>query len=244
MPPEDGYAMSSPGERESRRERPAAVGQPTSVGLRDAPDVEQSGRPEGELPPVGPRADKGSVGPRAEHALATGPTGADTGARPDLISDLGASAGAAHTRAPEAVRIPDLPHVSLLSQIGEGVLKASELSRLTLHLRPPDLGAIEIAVEARDGALSAHFHSTHPVVHSWLDLNLSMLRAQLAEAGLALNDMTLSTSAHQQGGHSAGQQALSAQPQPGASPGRWQDQVSPGFTPGDHDGDYLVDCFA
>ena len=89
-------------------------------------------------------------------------------------------------------------HLSLLHQVQSGVLKATQHSRVMVQLRPPKLGAIEIAVESRSGQLQAHFHATHTAVHAWLRENMPTLRAQLAEAGLNLNDFTLSTSAQHQ----------------------------------------------
>jgi flagellar hook-length control protein FliK len=91
-------------------------------------------------------------------------------------------------------------HSALLDQIREGAIGAGQLSRVTIQLRPPELGSVAVAVESRDGRLYAHFHSTHPMVAGWLESNVPALRSQLAEAGLRLHDITLSTSTQEQGG--------------------------------------------
>ncbi|MBE9566553.1 MAG: flagellar hook-length control protein FliK [Proteobacteria bacterium] len=113
-------------------------------------------------------------------------------------------------RAAEADTPPRLEAAHLLSQMEAGVVRARQLSRVTVRLHPPELGAIDIRVEARDGQLQAHFHSTHPVVHSWLQANVSELRAHLAEAGLPLSDLGLSTS----GEHHQGQRGQAPVTQP------------------------------
>jgi len=98
--------------------------------------------------------------------------------------------------------------VHLLDQVTSGVVKATESSRLqelaqshpsrvTVQLRPSELGTIQIAVECKEGQLRAHFHATDPAVHTWLAANASALRAHLADAGRPLHDLTFSTSAHQ-----------------------------------------------
>ena len=113
-------------------------------------------------------------------------------------------------RAAQADAPPRLEAAHLLSQMEAGVVRARQLSRVTVRLHPPELGAIDIRVEARDGQLQAHFHSTHAVVHSWLQANVSELRAHLAEAGLPLSDLGLSTS----GEHHQGQRGQAPVTQP------------------------------
>ena len=89
---------------------------------------------------------------------------------------------------------------ALLDQIRAGAVRAGQLSRVTIQLHPPELGSVAVAVESRDGRLYAHFHSTHPMVAGWLESNAPALRSQLAEAGLRLHDITLSTSTQEQSG--------------------------------------------
>jgi flagellar hook-length control protein FliK len=89
--------------------------------------------------------------------------------------------------------------LALLDQIASGALKASQLSRVTIQLHPPDLGTVAVAVESRNGRVYAHFHSTHPFVQAWIETNAPALRSHMTSAGLALHDITVSTSAQEQG---------------------------------------------
>jgi len=104
---------------------------------------------------------------------------------------------------PAQAHIAQLNHslldLSLLDQVGAGALKASQLSRVTVQLHPPDLGSVAVAVESRDGRLCAHFHSAHPFVQTWIESNAPALRSHLAGAGVTLHDITVSTSAQEHG---------------------------------------------
>ena len=126
-------------------------------------------------------------------------------------------------RAAQADTPPRLEAAHLLSQIEAGAVRARQLSRVTVRLHPPELGTIEIRVESRDGHLQAHFHSTHSVVHSWLQANVSELRVQLAEAGLPLSDLGLSTS----GEHHQGQKGQAPVPQPAPPTSEASESPSP-----------------
>lgn len=95
--------------------------------------------------------------------------------------------------------VPRLDASHLAEQIENGARRAVRLSRVTVRLHPPDLGVMHIAVESRDGGLSAHFHATHPAVHQWLETHEPALRTQLAEAGLLFQDLDFSGSSQQQG---------------------------------------------
>jgi flagellar hook-length control protein FliK len=126
-------------------------------------------------------------------------------------------------RAAEAGTPPRLEATHLLDQIEAGTLRARQLSRVTVQVHPPELGTIDIRVESRDGQLQAHFHSTHSVVHSWLQANLSELRAHLAEAGLSLSDLGLSTS----GEHRQGQKGQEPVTQPSTPTSEASESPSP-----------------
>jgi flagellar hook-length control protein FliK len=106
------------------------------------------------------------------------------------------AAGAAGSRDSLSLSLSDL---DLTSQLSAGALRARDLSRVTLQLHPRELGEVRIAVESRNGQLSAHFQASHAAVQTWLEANTGALRTQLAEAGLDLQNMTLSTSAEQRG---------------------------------------------
>ena len=112
-----------------------------------------------------------------------------------------------------------LDHLDLLDQIGAAIRRteaqftsearppALSLSRVTVTLHPPDLGAIHIAVESRSGdlaadRLAAHFHSTQPLVHAWLESNAPALRSHLSGVGLHFQDLSFSTTTHDHSGGS------------------------------------------
>jgi len=99
----------------------------------------------------------------------------------------------------EASLARSLVDLNLLDQIGSGALRATQLSRVTIQLHPPDLGSVAVAVESRDGRLCAHFYSTHPFVQTWIESHAPALRAHLANAGVGLQDITVSTSAQDNG---------------------------------------------
>jgi flagellar hook-length control protein FliK len=106
------------------------------------------------------------------------------------------------------------PDLDLIGQLRTGALRATDLSRVTVQLHPRELGEVRIAVESRNGQLSAHFQASHAAVQTWLEANTGSLRTQLAEAGLHLQSMTLSTSAEQRGQQQGtGQPAVFREPQ-------------------------------
>jgi hypothetical protein len=121
---------------------------------------------------------------------------------------------------------------ALLGQLEAGLLTALRggerldpstpaCSRVTVQLHPPDLGSVAIAVESREGRLSAHFHASHQLVHAWIESQAPALRSHLAEAGLMLHEMTLSTSSHQ----GEGESHQDAFPRPAEPP--WEMQGNP-----------------
>ena len=69
--------------------------------------------------------------------------------------------------------------------------QAEPVSRVAVQLRPPELGVVRIAVEACEGQLRAHLQASHPAVQAWLEAQAPALRAHLADAGVALHDMSL-----------------------------------------------------
>jgi len=99
----------------------------------------------------------------------------------------------------------DLDALQLLDQIDAGVRKAIRLSRVTVQLHPPELGVLQVAVQSHEGNLSAHFHASHPALHSWLESSAPALRAHLADAGLTFNDVSFSAGSDERGGQWPGQ---------------------------------------
>ncbi len=193
--------MQVDGKREVRPPRPVAVAEetppvrvvtPTGQARDSLPGSLPREQPEGETKPV--RALKVKALLRFSEAQAP---------EPALVTPVRGEIGNPSVAAPptRVVEAPSLRYDSaLLDQIRTGAIRAGQLSRVTIQLRPPELGSVAVAVESRDGRLYAHFHSTHPLVAGWLESNAPALRSQLAEAGLRLHDITLSTSTQEQGG--------------------------------------------
>ena len=94
---------------------------------------------------------------------------------------------------------------AVLEQVEGAARKAARLSRVTVQLRPPELGTIQISVESRGGNLSAHFQASHPVVRAWLESNAGTLRSELSESGLPFQNMSFSTAGQEQGGQWTGE---------------------------------------
>jgi len=131
----------------------------------------------------------------------------------------------------------ELDHLDLLDQIGAAIRRteaqftsearppALSLSRVTVTLHPPDLGAIHIAVESRSGdlaadRLAAHFHSTQPLVHAWLESNAPALRSHLSGVGLHFQDLSFSTTTHDHSGGSPADHRDGFVPPPPPEPAR------------------------
>ena len=94
---------------------------------------------------------------------------------------------------------------AVLEQVEGAARKAARLSRVTVQLRPPELGTIQISVELRGGNLSAHFQASHPVVRAWLESNAGTLRSELSESGLPFQNMSFSTAGQEQSGQWTGE---------------------------------------
>ena len=81
---------------------------------------------------------------------------------------------------------------------------------LTIVLDPPELGAIHIKVSTRGGEVLATIQTVHHAVREILDARLPELRQTLADAGLRLDQCTVSMQTQaEQGRH---QQAHREQP--------------------------------
>jgi flagellar hook-length control protein FliK len=129
-------------------------------------------------------------------------------------------------RAQESADVPEpaparparIDPASFLDQIEAGARRALTLSRVTLHLRPPDLGTLHIAVESREGVVSAHFHASHPAVATWLESNAGSLRSHLSGSGLTFNDLSFSAASQDGGGRSTYDRPPAPDPSPALGP--------------------------
>jgi flagellar hook-length control protein FliK len=119
---------------------------------------------------------------------------------------------------PAPVRPARIDPAAFLDQIEAGARRALTLSRVTLHLRPPDLGTLHIAVESREGVVSAHFHASHPAVATWLESNAGSLRSHLSGSGLTFNDLSFSAASQDGGGRSTYDRPPAPDPSPALGP--------------------------
>jgi len=191
----------------SRPEQPAAV---DPMDLEVSSRVGGDGRGErGAAPPRVVAARPGGAEQEADGArlgLADGRVGAE---RAEPAAGLmgvekrheGPAEGLARN---EARPLPVHPR-EVVEQVARAAQNAVRLSRVTVQLRPPELGTIQIAVESREGSLSAHFQASHPAVRAWLESNAVTLRAELSESGLPFQNMSFSTAGQEQGGRWAGE---------------------------------------
>ena len=108
---------------------------------------------------------------------------------------------------------------AVLEQVEGAARSAVRLSRVTVQLRPPELGTIQIAVESREGNLSAHFQASHPAVRAWLESNAVTLRWELSESGLPFQSMSFSTTGQEQGGRWTGERQEAPQGEAPFGPG-------------------------
>jgi len=107
----------------------------------------------------------------------------------------------------------------VLGQVARAAESAVRFSRVTVELRPPELGTIQIAVESREGNLSAHFQASQPAVRAWLESNAVMLRSELSESGLPFQNMSFSTAGQEQGGRWTGERQEAPQGETPFGPG-------------------------
>jgi hypothetical protein len=153
-----------------------------------------------EIPPLRQRAARDLRLVRPLRAVSAADLPADR-LSPSVIAGAPSIADA---KPPATAHVADVARsvdLALLDQLGPGALKASQLSRVTIQLHPPELGTVAVAVESRNGRVYAHFHSTHPFVNAWIETHAPALRSHMTAAGVPLQDISVSTSAQEQGSH-------------------------------------------
>ena len=178
--PETGRGEAS-GER-----RPVAVSFPNRRDVSRQPMALTRGEEEAEAPA----------------ALRT-PEVEPAGAR--LVTAEARNAGRTERVAGSDMRPTHVEASALLEQIEGGTRNAIRFSRVTVQLRPPELGTIQIAVQSREGSLSVHFQASHPMVSAWLESNAVTLRSELADSGLPFQNLSFATTAHEHSGQGTGE---------------------------------------
>ena len=66
-------------------------------------------------------------------------------------------------------------------------------SEIVVRMRPPELGEVRLNLRSEDGVLRAHLHAQSQQVHDVLERHAPQLRQALAEQGLNLDDLLVSS---------------------------------------------------
>ena len=83
----------------------------------------------------------------------------------------------------------------VLDQVAHGIQVSHQSGeRMQLHLRPPELGNVQIDVSMRDGLLSARLEAQSPATHQLLSDNLSQLKDSLAQQGVQVDRLEVGLS--------------------------------------------------
>jgi len=138
--------------------------------------------------------------------------------RPEFVAQAAPPEAASTVRAPASAAALDGEDVS--SQLVQAIRMQWKGgvgdARLTLH--PEYLGEVSIALRVENGSVNASLSADTPGVRAWMEANESVLRQGLAEQGLSLNRLTVSSerpSFSDEGG--AREDRRSAQQQPNES---------------------------
>lgn len=96
-------------------------------------------------------------------------------------------------------------HPEFGQQLGERLtwLVRNELQQAKIHLDPPHLGPLEIAVAVKDDRASVTIHAHHAVTRDVLETEMPRLRGLLGDAGFAAVDVNVARDNGQQFGRQA-----------------------------------------
>ncbi|MGE5559972.1 MAG: flagellar hook-length control protein FliK [Chloroflexota bacterium] len=132
-------------------------------------------------------AERGLAGRELTSAELAGDELASVGARPtDGITATG----------PAMSDRPALPQPVVSDVIGQMVagaklLRQGPVTEMRLQLKPEFLGRVDLKVTLTDGILSARILVDNPAVKAAIEANLSQLKQDLADQGIALQGMTV-----------------------------------------------------
>ncbi|MBD3176256.1 MAG: hypothetical protein GF320_13845 [Armatimonadia bacterium] len=82
----------------------------------------------------------------------------------------------------------------VMEQVQQAVNQAQTLGRheITIELKPPYLGDIQVTLRASEQAIAAHFHAESHTVKAMLESNMHLLRDMLQNAGLSADRLEVS----------------------------------------------------
>ena len=191
---------------------------PTSSAMGSPMDPAASGQPEADLlPQLTGRAGDGFVGqmdklqtdkPGVVATADTAATGSTTADRPvttlpaAMVSSAASSSSASLSTPPPlelgSARFGDTFATQISWLVNDGARQAS------LRMNPPELGPVEVRINLSDSEASISFAAQHESVREAIESALPKLRTMLAQSGLSLGDVNVSTgSPDQQGGEQA-----------------------------------------
>jgi hypothetical protein len=82
----------------------------------------------------------------------------------------------------------------VMEQVQQAVNQAQTLGRheITIELKPPYLGDLQVTLRASEQAIAAHFHAESHTVKAMLESNMHLLRDMLQNAGLSADRLEVS----------------------------------------------------
>jgi flagellar hook-length control protein FliK len=163
----------------------------------------QAARPNPASTPADPAAQSAPVPPEFQPVPATDhPPHGDTGSTADVTADalataaLNAGAEKGHAAAPAAPAAPPLPpevrfasanHETIVTSMRAEVLPNGGSMRIRLD--PPQLGALQVTVQVRDGLVTAAFETTSDEATRLLGHSLNQLKSVLESHGVAVDKL-------------------------------------------------------
>ena len=90
-------------------------------------------------------------------------------------------------------QVKEAPQSSILNQIGDKLYQLKDSQKLTLILRPDDLGRLSIELTSDKNGLTTNIIAQNEHVRKYIEKNIQTLRAQLSEQGVNVNTIQIRT---------------------------------------------------
>ncbi|MBR2068637.1 MAG: flagellar hook-length control protein FliK [Candidatus Gastranaerophilales bacterium] len=87
----------------------------------------------------------------------------------------------------------ETPETNILNQIGDKLYQLKDSQKLTLVLRPNDLGRLSIELTTDKNGLTTQIIAQNEHVRNYIEKNIHTLRSQLTEAGVNVNSIQIKT---------------------------------------------------
>ena len=86
-----------------------------------------------------------------------------------------------------------LEESNILNQITNKIAKANDSTKLTVVLRPNDLGRLSIELTSNKDGLTTNILAQNEDVRNYIEKNINNLRQQLSDAGVNVNNIQIKT---------------------------------------------------